>query len=66
MGKPDEQRDGCGVFRPEVTEPFGCRLPVLAWGQGLDRLAMIRYGVKDIRTLYRSELDWLRRVPLCR
>ena len=57
---------GSGVFRPEVTEPFGCPVPVLAWGLGLERLAMVRYGIEDIRQFYLSDLDWLRGVPLCR
>jgi phenylalanyl-tRNA synthetase alpha chain len=57
---------GCGVFRPEVTQPLGCDVPVLAWGLGLERLAMIRYGLNDIRQLYLSDLDELREVPLCR
>jgi phenylalanyl-tRNA synthetase alpha chain len=56
---------GSGVFRPEVTRPFGCGVPVLAWGLGLERLAMQRYGVQDIRTLFWTDLDWLREVPLC-
>lgn len=57
---------GAGVFRPEVTRPFGCNVPVLAWGLGLDRLAMIRYGISDIRELYWSDLDKIMEVPLCR
>lgn len=57
---------GCGVFRPEVTMPTGCTVPVLAWGLGLERLAMLRYGIDDIRILYGSDLDWLQEVPLCR
>lgn len=57
---------GAGVFRPEVTRPFGCEVPVLAWGLGLDRLAMIRYGISDIRELYWSDLDKIMEVPLCR
>ncbi len=57
---------GSGVFRPEVTLPFGCSVPVLAWGLGLDRLAMIRYGINDIRELFWSDLDKIREVPLCR
>ena len=57
---------GAGVFRPEVTEPTGCTVPVLAWGLGLERLAMFRYGVSDIRDLYMADLDWLKGVPLCR
>jgi len=56
---------GSGVFRPEVTRPLGCNVPVLAWGLGLDRLAMLRYGLNDIRELYWSDLDKLKEVPLC-
>ncbi|NUM35301.1 MAG: phenylalanine--tRNA ligase subunit alpha [Candidatus Brocadiae bacterium] len=56
---------GSGIFRPEVTLPFGCKVPVMAWGLGLERLAMIRYGISDIRTLYGSDLDWLQEVRLC-
>jgi len=55
---------GSGIFRPEVTEPVGVKNPVLAWGLGLERLAMLRYGLKDIRSLYVSDLDWLRNTPL--
>jgi phenylalanyl-tRNA synthetase alpha chain len=55
---------GSGVFRPEVTAPFGVKDPVLAWGQGLERIAMILYGIDDIRQLYESDLDWLRSRPL--
>ncbi|MDQ7006200.1 MAG: phenylalanine--tRNA ligase subunit alpha [Acidobacteriota bacterium] len=57
---------GSGIFRPEVTEPLGCKVPVLAWGLGLERLAMFRYGLSDIRELYLSHLDWLKEVPQCR
>jgi phenylalanyl-tRNA synthetase alpha chain len=55
---------GSGVFRPEVTQPLGLKEPVIAWGHGLERLAMVRYGLKDIRDLYMSDLDWLRKRPL--
>jgi phenylalanyl-tRNA synthetase alpha chain len=57
---------GSGIFRPEVTRPFGCNVPVLAWGLGLDRLAMLRYGINDIRELFWSDLDRIREVSLCR
>ncbi len=49
-----------------MTEPLGCTEPVLAWGLGLERLAMMRYGVSDIRELYLVDLEWLKGVPLCR
>ncbi|UCC94237.1 MAG: phenylalanine--tRNA ligase subunit alpha [Thermoplasmata archaeon] len=55
---------GSGVFRPEVTAPLGVKDPVLAWGQGLERIAMILYGIDDIRQLYETDLDWLRKRPL--
>jgi phenylalanyl-tRNA synthetase alpha chain len=54
---------GLGIFRPEVTLPLGVMNPVLAWGLSLDRLVMLRYGVKDIRSLFGANLDWLRSVP---
>jgi phenylalanyl-tRNA synthetase alpha chain len=54
---------GSGIFRPEVTEPVGVKNPVLAWGLGLERLAMLRFGLKDIRDLYISDLGWLRKHP---
>lgn len=56
---------GSGIFRPEVTVPLGCNVPVLAWGLGLERLAMLRYGIADIRTLYGSDIDWLQEAKLC-
>ena len=67
----DKRRDwfelaGSGIFRPEVVEPLGCTEPVLAWGFGLDRLAMVMYGLSDIRDLYIVDLEWLKGVPVCR
>jgi len=55
---------GAGIFRPEVTAPLGVKHPVLAWGLGLERLVMALEGIKDIRELYLSDIDWLRRHPL--
>ena len=54
---------GAGVFRPEVTAPLGVNEPVLAWGLGFERLAMLRWGLKDIRDIYVSDVDWLKSVP---
>jgi len=56
---------GMGMFRPEVLAPFGIKHPVLAWGGGLERLAMVKLGIEDIRLLYKNELGWIRRTPLC-
>jgi phenylalanyl-tRNA synthetase alpha chain len=54
---------GAGVFRPEVTEPLGVKEPVLAWGLGFERLAMLIWGLKDIRDIYVSDIDWLKNMP---
>ncbi|MFH1445507.1 MAG: phenylalanine--tRNA ligase subunit alpha [Nanoarchaeota archaeon] len=51
---------GAGMFRPEVTKPLGVECPVLAWGLGIDRLAMINLGINDIRQLFSSDLELLR------
>lgn len=52
---------GAGVFRPELTLPLGVREPVIAWGFGIDRLAMIKLGVKDIRDLFSNDIEFLRK-----
>ncbi len=52
---------GSGIFRPEVTKPFGIDVPVIAWGLGVDRIFMMKHGINDIRQLFSSDLDWLRR-----
>jgi phenylalanyl-tRNA synthetase alpha chain len=56
---------GSGIFRPEVTYPWGIKEPtrVLAWGQGLERIAMLYYGREDIRDLYINPIKWLRDQP---
>ena len=51
---------GSGVFRPEVTIPLGVRVPVLAWGPGIERLMLMRFGLDDMRDLYGTDLSWLR------
>jgi phenylalanyl-tRNA synthetase alpha chain len=51
---------GAGLFRPEVTLPLGVKVPVIAWGLGLDRMAMVALGIQDIRDLFSSDLDLIR------
>jgi phenylalanyl-tRNA synthetase alpha chain len=51
---------GAGLFRPEVTLPLGVEVPVIAWGLGLDRMAMVALGIHDIRDLFTSDLDLIR------
>ncbi|MGD9130402.1 MAG: phenylalanine--tRNA ligase subunit alpha [Candidatus Bathyarchaeota archaeon] len=56
---------GMGIFRPEVLSPFGVKHPVLAWGGGLERLILLKLGIEDIRLLYKNDLGWIRRTPVC-
>jgi phenylalanyl-tRNA synthetase alpha chain len=55
---------GAGMFRPEVLKPLGIDFPVIAWGIGFDRLAMIALGINDIRDLHSKRLEWLREKPI--
>ena len=56
---------GMGIFRPEVTVPLGIKNPVLAWGGGIERIAMLKFGLDDVRELYNNNLGWLRNVSKC-
>jgi phenylalanyl-tRNA synthetase alpha chain len=56
---------GMGIFRPEVLVPLGIKHPVLAWGGGLERLILLKLGIEDIRLLYKNDLGWIRRTPVC-
>jgi phenylalanyl-tRNA synthetase alpha chain len=51
---------GSGIFRPEVTEPLGIHVPVLAWGLGIDRMALMRLGLSDLRELFSSNIEHVR------
>ncbi|MEK6908836.1 MAG: phenylalanine--tRNA ligase subunit alpha [Nanoarchaeota archaeon] len=50
-----------GIFRPEVTVPLlGTAIPVLAWGPGFDRLMTEAHKIKDLRELYKNDINYLR------
>ena len=54
---------GCGIVNPVVLE--NCEIDSqiysgLAFGIGIERIAMLKHGVNDIRDFYRSNLDFLR------
>ena len=51
---------GAGIFRPELVAPLGVRATVLAWGLGLDRMAMNALGIDDIRQLFTTDLEFMR------
>jgi phenylalanyl-tRNA synthetase alpha chain len=56
---------GMGIFRPEVTKPLGITKPVLAWGGGIERIAMLKFGLDDVREFYNNNLSWLRTATKC-
>ncbi|MCK5043777.1 phenylalanine--tRNA ligase subunit alpha [Candidatus Pacearchaeota archaeon] len=54
---------GAGIFRPEISIPLlGKKVPILAWGQGFDRIIMDYYKIKDLRELYKNDLTKLRKM----
>ncbi len=53
---------GCGVVNPIVLDNCGInnkKYSGLAFGLGIERIAMLKYGVKDIRDFYKSNLNFL-------
>jgi phenylalanyl-tRNA synthetase alpha chain len=54
---------GCGVVHPNVLAACGVdaeRYTAYAFGMGIDRLAMLRYGVNDLRLFFENDLRFLR------
>ena len=54
---------GCGMVHPKVLENCGIdstRYQGFAFGIGIERLAMLKYGMPDLRPFYDSDLRWLR------
>ena len=54
---------GCGLVNPIVLENCDIdskRYSGLAFGLGIERIAMLKHGVKDIREFYKSNLDFLK------
>ncbi len=54
---------GCGMVHPKVLE--NCGLDPAEWqgfafGAGIDRLAMLKYGMTDLRPFFEGDLDWIR------
>jgi phenylalanyl-tRNA synthetase alpha chain len=53
---------GCGMVHPNVLRASGIdaeRYTGYAWGMGIDRLAMLRYGVSDLRLFFENDLRFL-------
>lgn len=62
MGKEWLEIAGCGMVHPQVFENVGYDPEVWtgwAFGFGIERVAMIRYGINDIRLLYENDLRFL-------
>jgi len=54
---------GAGMLRPEVTKMlFGEEIPVLAWGQGMERSISSYYEIDDIRELYYNDFKQLKSI----
>ena len=54
---------GCGMVNPKVLENCGidsARYQGFAFGMGVERLAMLKYGIPDLRTFYETDLRWLK------
>jgi phenylalanyl-tRNA synthetase alpha chain len=61
---------GCGMVHPKVLEMGGIdptRYQGFAFGMGIERIAMLKYGIPDLRTFFDADLRWLKHygfVPL--
>ncbi len=54
---------GCGMVHPNVLRASGLdpdAVQGFAFGMGLERIAMLKYGIPDLRTFFDSDLRWLR------
>ena len=54
---------GCGMVHPKVLQAGGIDPDVyqgFAFGMGIDRLAMLKYGIPDLRTFFESDVRWLK------
>ena len=54
---------GCGMVHPNVLRSCGIdpdEYQGFAFGLGLDRLAMLKYGIPDLRTFFESDVRWLK------
>ena len=52
------------TLRGRVLAIGGVKEKVLAWGQGLDRLVMLKLDLDDIREVYSSNIERLRNTPV--
>ena len=53
---------GCGMVHPNVLRNCGIdpnEYQGFAWGMGIDRIAMLKYGIPDLRAFFEGDLRWL-------
>jgi phenylalanyl-tRNA synthetase alpha chain len=53
---------GCGMVHPKVLKNCGLdpdEFQGFAWGMGIDRLAMLKYGMPDLRAFFDADVRWL-------
>jgi len=65
IGKPGDWLEvlGCGMVHPNVLKNCGLdpeRYQGFAFGMGLDRITMLKYGIPDLRAFFSADLRWLR------
>ena len=54
---------GCGMVHPKVIRNCGMdpdKVQGFAFGMGIERIAMLKYGIPDLRTFYDADLRWLK------
>jgi phenylalanyl-tRNA synthetase alpha chain len=54
---------GCGMVNPKVLSMSGIdpeRYQGFAFGMGIERIAMLKYGIPDLRTFFDADLRWLK------
>jgi phenylalanyl-tRNA synthetase alpha chain len=53
---------GCGMVHPNVLRNCGIdpdKYQGFAWGMGIDRIAMLKYGMNDLRAFFEADVRWL-------
>ena len=63
IGKEWLELLGCGIVDPRVLQNCGIdpeKYQGFAFGIGLDRLAMMKYGIKDLRPMFEADMKWIK------
>ena len=64
LGNGDQWMEilGCGMVHPNVFKLSGIQednISGFAFGMGIERLAMLKYGMPDLRNFFDSDINWL-------